>query len=403
MEVPLNPYDKELKFNNIYQIKKKISSGSFGIVYSGLNVSSNEEIAIKIEKVENEEMKSVFREIQFLKRLESVNGIPRVYWSGSHGKYDIMVLSLLGKDLSAYLKIYHKFSLKTVILLADQILTILEEVHNLGIIHRDLKPENIVLGRGEQHSQVFLIDFGISKVYKDNYGRHIPWREKKSFIGTARYASLAAHEGFEISRKDDLESLGYVLLFLLKGFLPWQNMNVSEKDKCKKVGELKAGLKPEELYKDLPDEFVKYMNYVKGLSFKQNPDYNFLKGLFIKLAMSKKYMIDNIFDWSVVSKVVDVKNKFKKDSIEIKSFENLPVLSSKIPSNQKISSLAFIEKEEKKSRELLKVPNKHLLENSNRSGLNSIGGSMALKFDNTMNNIIDADLSKFLYIKMVIN
>ena len=402
MEVPLNPYDKELKFNNIYQIKKKISSGSFGIVYSGLNVSSNEEIAIKIEKVENEEMKSVFREIQFLKRLESVNGIPRVYWSGSHGKYDIMVLSLLGKDLSAYLKIYHKFSLKTVILLADQILTILEEIHNLGIIHRDLKPENIV-GQDEQHSQVFLIDFGISKVYKDNYGRHIPWREKKSFIGTARYASLAAHEGFEISRKDDLESLGYVLLFLLKGFLPWQNMNVSEKDKCKKVGELKAGLKPEELYKDLPDEFVKYMNYVKGLSFKQNPDYNFLKGLFIKLAMSKKYMIDNIFDWSVVSKVVDVKNKFKKDSIEIKSFENLPVLSSKIPSNQKISSLAFIEKEEKKSRELLKVPNKHLLENSNRSGLNSIGGSMALKFDNTMNNIIDADLSKFLYIKMVIN
>ena len=286
--------------------------------------------------------------------------------------------------------------MKTIILIADQLITILEEVHNLGIVHRDLKPENIVLGRGEFNTQVYLIDFGISKIYKDNYGRHIPWKDKKSFIGTARYASLAAHEGEEISRKDDLESLGYVLLFFLKGFLPWQNLNVNEKEKCKKVGEMKASFKPEELFKDFPEEFKKYMDYVKGLNFKQNPDYNFLKGLFIKLAMNKKYFIDNVFDWSISMKI-ESKNNVKKEGDLRKSFENLPIF---IPiSEQKISSLAFldhIEKDDKKVNEWLMVPKKNNYENSNRSGLHSME-SMALKFDNTMNNIIDADLSLIFY------
>jgi len=353
-------------------------------------------VAIKIEKIEKEEMRSVFREVQFLKRLESVNGIPKLYWHGSEGRYDIMVLSLLGKDLSGYLRIYHKFSMKTVVFIADQILTILEEVHNSGIVHRDLKPENIVVGRGENSNQMFLIDFGISKIYKDTYGRHIPYREKKSFIGTARYASLAAHDGIEISRKDDLESLGYVILYLLKGSLPWQNLNVNEKEKCKKVGELKAALKPEELFKEFPEELVKYMNYVKGLDFKENPDYNFMKGLFIKLAISKKYIIDNLFDWSVPPRKEkkSINYKKEKEEIIIKSFENLPNFDK--TKNVKVSSLADFNKEEKKQ-QLLEVPSKINFESSSRSRFNSILGSLAINIDNTLNNIIDEDLSSFIF------
>lgn len=397
LEVSFIPLDKDTKIANLYQCLRKISSGSFGTVYSGINLQTKQEIAIKIEKIQNVEMKSVFREVQFLKRLEAIKGIPRIFWYGSIGHYDIMVLSLLGKDLAAYLKIYHKFSLKTVVLLADQILTILEEVHHLGIIHRDLKPENIVLGRSDENNQVFLLDFGISKVFRDNYGRHIPWRENKSFIGTARYASLAAHEGFETSRKDDLESLGYVLLFLLKGSLPWQNLNVSEKDKCRKVGELKAGLKPEELFKDFPEEFAKYLDYVKGLSFKQIPDYNFMKGLFIKVAINNKYSLDKKFDWNQgLILEYNVQKKKEKNDI-IKSFENLPEIKKQIINvqkegiNQRMVSLAEFDKEEKKVGELLKVPSKNQIEGSYR-GLHSMDGSMQLNFDNTMRNLID-DLS----------
>ena len=386
-----DPLKKDTFINHIYQCIKKISAGSFGTVYSGVNIETKEEVAIKIEKIDKDDMRSVFREVQFLKRLESVKGIPKLFWHGSEGRYDIMVMSLLGKDLSGYLKIYHKFSLKTVVLLADQILSILEDLHNAGIVHRDLKPENIVLGRGENSNQVFLIDFGISKIYKDTYGRHVPYRDKKSFIGTARYASIAAHDGIEISRKDDLESLGYVLVYLLKGYLPWQSLNITEKEKCKKVGELKAGIKPEELLKDYPEELVKYMNYVRGLGFKETPDYNFLKGLFIKVAINRKYIIDNVFDWSVAKNVS--KNSitnFKKEEINIKSLEHLPNNFNK--KEVKISSLADIDKEEEKKNKL-EVPSKIIFENSSRSRLNSIGGSLAINFDNSINNIIDADLS----------
>lgn len=406
LENLISPLDKDFIINNTYQCLKKLSSGSFGTVYSGINIQTKEEVAVKVEKIQNEEMRSVFREVQFLKRLENIKGVPKVYWSGSIGNYDIMVITLLGKDLASFLKIYHKFSLKTVILLADQILSILEEVHNAGIVHRDLKPENLVMGRGENNNQVYLIDFGISKVYRDAYGRHIPWRDKKSFIGTARYASCAAHEGIEISRKDDLESLSYVLLFILKGSVPWQNLNISEKEKCKKVGEIKASLKPEELFKTYPEEFSRYISFVRGMSFKQTPDYNFLKGLFIKLAMNRKYIIDNVFDWSLPKKTEII--SFKKNEGDFgKSYDALPKIKEKPPlqkggSNQniknniKITSLEDIE-EKKIEADLLKVPSKNQLDFSQRSGAVSIGGSLAMNFDNSLNNIIDADLSLFLF------
>lgn len=295
---------KDMVFNGQYQAKKKISAGSFGTVYTGVDLKSNENVAIKIEKVTGgDEMRSVIREGTFLKKLENIRGIPKVYWSGSKGDQDVLVLTLLGKDLASYLKIYKKFSLKTVLMIADQLLVLLENIHNRCLLHRDIKPENILVGKGEQGDTIFFVDFGISKYYKDNLGRHIAYREKKSFIGTTRYASIAAHLGNEISRKDDLESLAYVIIFLAKGQLPWQNLNVSEAEKTKKVGEIKIKTTVEELCKGLPEEIGKYLSYVKNLSFKENPDYIFLKGLIMKAAMINNIIMDNQWDWALPLKI----------------------------------------------------------------------------------------------------
>ena len=298
-------------YNDTYLAKKKISSGSFGVVYFGVDLKTNESVAIKVEKTEGtEDMKSVLKEASILALLHDLKGVPKLYWAGTKNKVDVMVISLLGKDLTSYLKIFKRFSLKTVVMLADQLITILESIHNKGVVHRDLKPENILMGKTDKNNQCFIVDFGISKVYRDNNGIHIPYRDKKSFIGTTRYASISAHNGIEISRKDDLESLIYVLIFLLKGSLPWQNLKVSESEKTKKVGEMKVKMTSEQICKDMPEEFVKFLNYVKNLSFKQNPDYVFLKGLMNKIAYSNNFQLNNIWDWITPLKI-DIKDKKK--------------------------------------------------------------------------------------------
>lgn len=310
-----NAMSNETIYNETYLAKKKISSGSFGVVYLGVDLKTNESVAIKVEKNDgNEDMKSVLKEASYLSLLHDLKGVPKLYWAGTKNKVDVMVITLLGKDLTSYLKIFKKFSLKTVIMLADQLLTILESIHNRGVVHRDLKPENILMGKNEKHNQCFIVDFGISKIYRDNNGIHIPYRDKKSFIGTTRYASISAHNGIEISRKDDLESLIYVLVFLYKGNLPWQNLKVSDSEKTKKVGEMKMKMTSEEICKEMPEEFVKFLNYVKNLSFKQNPDYNFLKGLIGKVAFVNNFQMDSVWDWAAPLRI-DLKDKKKNTDV----------------------------------------------------------------------------------------
>ena len=202
-------------------------------------------------------------------------------------------------------------------------------LHCNGIIHRDIKPENILVGKGDQGDTIYFVDFGISKYYKDNLGRHIAYREKKSFIGTTRYASIAAHLGNEISRKDDLESLAYVIIFLAKGQLPWQNLNVSEAEKTKKVGEIKIKTTVEELCKGLPEEIGKYLSYVKNLSFKENPDYIFLKGLIMKAAMINNIIMDNQWDWALPLKIDHSPTRKKNNMKEKNERHDSPVKDNK--------------------------------------------------------------------------
>jgi len=368
-------------YNGTYLAQKQINSGYFGVVYFGVDLKTNESVAIKVEK----NGKSVLKEASILSFLHDLKGVPQLFWSGTQNKIDVMVISLLGKDLISYLKIFKKFSLKTVVMLADQLLNILEAIHNKGVVHQDLKPGNFLMGIGDKHDQCFIVDFGLSKYYRYSNGTHIPYRDNKTFLGTSRYASIAAHNGMEVSRKDDLESLIYVLVFLYKGTLPWQYLKVSESEKKIKVGEMKRNMSSEEICKDMPEEFVKFLNYVKNLSFKQKPDYSFLKGLIGNVALVNNFQMDNIWDWivpSVGEEATDPHHK-KIGGLDANGFDSFLNITSQNKSdlNYKIVKMTSSSNLNLDlSSDPLKVPDV-----LNKSGDNSQNSSMLnLSFNNTV-------------------
>jgi casein kinase I family protein HRR25 len=177
----------------------------------------------------------------------------------------------------------------------------LERLHAKSYVHRDIKPENFVMGIGKKEGMVNLIDFGLSRRFRDKIsGLHTPYRVQKSFIGTVRYASINAHFGIEQSRRDDLESLGNVMLYFLKGSLPWQN--IKEETKAKKYEEImkkKLNIPLNILCKDLPEEFQQYMAYCREMKFNQRADYRYITKIFKQLASQQEIEYDFIYDWSL--------------------------------------------------------------------------------------------------------
>jgi len=227
-------------------------------------------------------------------------GIPSVRWYGVEGDYNVMVIDLLGKSLEdLFNDTGRRFSLKTALMLADQLLCRLEIIHTKCFIHRDIKPDNFLIGRGSRRHMVYVIDFGLAKLYRDpRTHRHIPYREGKNLTGTARYASINTHMGIEQSRRDDLESLGYVLMYFLRGSLPWQGLKANTKQqKYERILERKISTSTEMLCKGFPAEFRSYFEHVRSLRFDDRPDYDYLKRLFRELFFRKGYSYDNIFDW----------------------------------------------------------------------------------------------------------
>ncbi|KAJ0651264.1 putative protein kinase CK1-CK1 family [Helianthus annuus] len=285
-----------------FKLGRKIGSGSFGELYLGVNIQSGEEVAIKLESIKTKHPQLHYESKVYM-LLQGGTGIPNLKWYGAEGEYNIMVIDLLGpslEDLFNYCN--RKFSLKTVLMLADQLINRVEYMHARGFLHRDIKPDNFLMGLGRKANQVYAIDFGLAKKYRDlQTHKHIPYRENKNLTGTARYASVNTHLGVEQSRRDDLESLGYVLMYFLRGSLPWQGLRAgNKKQKYDKISEKKMLTPIEVLCKSYPSEFISYFHYCRSLRFEDKPDYSYLKRLFRDLFIREGYQFDYVFDWTML-------------------------------------------------------------------------------------------------------
>lgn len=291
----------DLRVGKKYRIGRKIGLGSFGDIYLGTNIISGEEVAIKLENTKAKHPQLEY-EAKVYKALSGGVGIPFVRWYGTECDYNAMVIDLLGpslEDLFNYCN--RKFTYKTVLLLADQLICRIEYIHARCFIHRDIKPDNFLMGIGRRGSQVNVIDFGLAKKYRDPRTHlHIPYRENKNLTGTARYASINTHLGIEQLRRDDLELLGYVLIYFCRGLLPWQGLKAATKrQKYDRIMEKKMTTPNDILTKGLPKEFLDYMNYIKNLRFDDKPDYPYLRKLFRDLFKRENYRYDYVFDWTL--------------------------------------------------------------------------------------------------------
>mmetsp|Transcript_21463 Transcript_21463/g.36332 ORF Transcript_21463/g.36332 Transcript_21463/m.36332 type:complete len:428 (-) Transcript_21463:192-1475(-) len=292
----------ELRVGKKFKLGRKIGSGSFGDIYHGTNMTTGEEVAIKLETVKTKHPQ-LLRETKIYRSLNGVVGIPSVRWFGVEGDYNVMVIDILGKSLEdLFNDCGRRFNLKTVLILADQLLCRMEIIHTKCYIHRDIKPDNFLMGRGTRRHMVYVIDFGLAKMYRDpRTHRHVPYKEGKNLTGTARYASINTHMGIEQSRRDDLESLGYVMMYLLRGSLPWQGLKATtKKQKYDRILEKKISTSTEVLCKNCPSEFRAYFEHVKGLRFDDRPDYDYLKRLFRELFFRKGFSYDNMYDWEML-------------------------------------------------------------------------------------------------------
>ncbi len=344
------------KFFSKYKAIKKLGEGSFGKVYKA--EYKGEYYALKFES-HSEGQNLLETEATIMSYLKGPN-IPLIKSFGFSGDYNILVMQLLGLSLEDIFNKRQKFSVKTTAMLGYQMMNVLQFIHDKHIIHRDIKPDNYVMGLNDMNAVLYLLDFGLAKKYRSSKTlEQYPYIKKKKLTGTARYASIHALEEMEQSRRDDLESTGYVLMYFLRGNLPWQGLKLKTKDnRYQKILDKKKETTSEELCKNFPVEFKQYIDYTRNLAYAENPDYDKLRKNFINVVTKTEgETFDFIYDWTTPGDIKKRKNVDKLTqgigNINLKNTEkenSKSDLSSENESNEDNQSKDKKEKEKEKEK-----------------------------------------------------
>lgn len=310
---------------------RPIGKGAFGEVFEAKHVDGGTRVAAKLESIASN-LHTLQEEADILKRLGGReggrDGVPHIFeYTPRISGYNVLIIDLFGSSLDNHLNLSDakRFTVRTVFMLAQDLIKRIEFIHSKGVLHRDIKPENLVMGLGRRAHKVMLIDFGLAKRFTTNSGQHIPRKANKSFCGTPRYASLWTHQGLEQSRRDDLESLGYVLLKMLFGVLPWQGLRATSGKQASKqlsyqrIYDKKKNLSAKHMCKDFPPfvqyVFETYFGICRNLEFEETPPYTELHGLFSRyiehdgvftegvtpLSESARYDTEHTGEWSTTA------------------------------------------------------------------------------------------------------
>ena len=305
--------------NNYTVLPQMLGKGSFGEVYLGLDKSKGKLVAIKTEHKDKHKKNVLKTENTIIRYATSEETLPvgiiRSYFFWEDKEKYYLVTDLLGPSIGALHKICNKsFSLKTILMLADQIINIIQYYHQHNIIHRDIKPDNFLIEYNLPQKNIYLIDFGLSKKYKIN-GRHIPCSSEASRVGSLRYMSVNCHNCVELSRRDDMYSIGYTILYLFLGELPWQSMMVTKVAKSKRheyVYNAKKKTTNQELTSkitcfscqqkkqvcDFSTVMLDYFNYLDTLDFDNEINYNYITKQILLCMKKHDITYDYKWDWN---------------------------------------------------------------------------------------------------------
>ena len=376
-----------LKLNETYSLFQDslLGSGAFGKIYKCQNQKNNLILAVKLEShsTPNPQLK---HEYKILSSIQNLTGVPKIYSYLSLNTDEALIMEILGSNLDVILSKTNekKFSMKTSLMFFSQGLQRLRDLHEKGLIHRDLKPENFVIGLKPKERTIYLIDFGLSKQYIDMKTKnHIQYKENKPILGTVRYISLNAHKGIELSRRDDLEGLGYVVCYFIMGQLPWQGVKgKSDKERTQKIFEKKKETVPNELCKYFPEEIKRYFEYILKLGFDEKPNYVLLQGLINDLMKKYSYSNDLNFDWYTPKFLNDLYvNSNIDNEINIKNNKIMEELNKNNNKDNKANKNLILDEEKKMSKNLVLIGNEVLLKPNLKKKNSKINENNYIKFD----------------------